>query len=66
MFASSKRSSVLVRNNSICIVVINNNSKKGHLFCKECIYEYLLEKKKEIQRQLEIYEDQQKKIRVHN
>jgi nitric oxide synthase-interacting protein len=37
--------------------------KKGHLFCKECIYEYLLNQKNEIQKLLKKYEEQQKKIK---
>jgi hypothetical protein len=33
------------------------------VFCKECIYEYLLSQKKELQRQLELYDEQQKKLK---
>ena len=38
-------------------------SSKGHVFCKECIYEFLLSQKKEASRQLELYEEQQKKLK---
>lgn len=32
------------------------DSDQGHLFCKECIYKYLLTKKKEYEEQLEAYQ----------
>jgi len=35
--------------------------KKGHLFCKECVYTYLLTQKKDITRQLEKWEDYENK-----
>jgi len=35
---------------------------KGHLFCKECIYEFLLAQKKEIAKQTELFEEQQRLI----
>jgi len=36
---------------------------KGHLFCKECIYSYLLNQKKEIARVNEKYEEQQQNVK---
>lgn len=41
-----------------------NYSKKGHVFCKECIYEYLLAQKKELARQTDLYEQQEKRLQV--
>lgn len=32
------------------------DSDQGHLFCKECIYKYLLTKKKEYEEQMEAYQ----------
>ncbi len=42
--------------------LIYPSSSKGHIFCKECIYEYLLAQKKEIVKQNELFEEQQKRI----
>jgi len=36
--------------------------KKGHIFCKECIYEYLLNQKSEISKQLQLYEEQERRL----
>jgi len=35
---------------------------KGHLFCKECIYEFLLAQKKEMSKQSELYEAQLQRV----
>ena len=32
------------------------SSEQGHLFCKECIYKYLLTKKKEYEEQMDAYQ----------
>jgi nitric oxide synthase-interacting protein len=36
------------------------DSPKGHLFCKECIYDSLISQKKEIKRQVKAWEEQEK------
>lgn len=37
-------------------------SSEGHLFCKECIYEYLLLQKQEYEKEKELYEEQQRRL----
>jgi hypothetical protein len=40
----------------------STHSKKGHLFCKECILEFIVERKKDIERQTAAWKlDQQKR-----
>lgn len=39
-------------------------SESGHIFCKECIYEYLLTQKKEIAKETEFYEEQERRIQA--
>jgi len=40
--------------------------KKGHVFCKECIYQYILQKKKDIDSLVNQYEIQQSKLKEDN
>lgn len=48
-------------------ILITSNigySPKGHIFCKECIYESLLTQKKEIKKKLKQWEEQQKLLQA--
>eukprot|EP01116_Phalansterium_solitarium_P019871 TRINITY_DN570_c1_g1_i1.p1 TRINITY_DN570_c1_g1~~TRINITY_DN570_c1_g1_i1.p1 ORF type:complete len:286 (-),score=108.03 TRINITY_DN570_c1_g1_i1:337-1194(-) len=49
---------------SLCLHPVVNpmTCTKGHLYCKECIFQSLLEQKKKIERQLKQYDQQQKEI----
>jgi len=50
---------------SLCLqpVIDPLSCHKGHIFCKECIYENLLSQKKDIKRQKKLYEAQQQQFR---
>lgn len=41
-------------------------SQEGHLFCKECVYEYLVNQKKELEKAKKIWELQGKQKQVPN
>ncbi len=49
---------------SFYIFFIYLNSLKGHLFCKECIYENILSQKKEIKRQKKLFSEKQQEEQV--